>query len=282
MKRFILIFCVCFIFSINFIGCGKKGDTNTLTQNNVNVQNTNNEKKSDSSTTNIKDNSAAQIITNPKDLFSYLDLTRDQIIKQLGSNYKEEIDSSEGGGGKVFYYKEIGIRIEFFNPAYSGTDGNKVCGIDCDNKVSINGAATGMNFNEIMQKLGNAKITHIPYGEGSDYYEIKYRMDNVAIQFVSDKNDGSGALLSISKNEACIAEIEVEKALGMTDIDKFASFSWDQKQINGKIYYPVRIINVVNGLGDTGDGEQYYVSLNDYKVFKMDKKSGNLVLLSKN
>jgi hypothetical protein len=283
MKRFILVLSLCLISSINFAGCGKKEVVNTLPQNNSNVENMNKVKTPDIAPVKIRNKYAdqTQTVTNPKNLFSYLNLTKEQIIKQLGNNYKEEILQKDSGDFPVLNYEDIGVRVRFWGDSSNGNDDN-VLSILCSSRVTINGASAGMNFKQVQEKLGPTKITHIYYPEvPEDYYEVIYIINDVVLEFTSGKNDGSNSSLEILKNnQGDIAKIEVEKVIGLTDENKYAYIE-EEKQINMKTYFKVGIIHNLNDSFESQKDEEYYVDKETYKVYILNKSSGKLVLLSK-
>ncbi|MGE5329111.1 MAG: hypothetical protein ACM3KR_06375 [Deltaproteobacteria bacterium] len=132
-----------------------------------------------------------EFITKPKDLFSYISLTKDEVIKKLGKKYKIEPTGAEGLE-EGFYYPKLGITFAFENKD------NKVSSIYCDEKVEINGAKPGMNFKQIQQKLGTAKILE-SYMETPDNkcYDLRYIIKNISVEFTSMRKDGSDSILRL-------------------------------------------------------------------------------------
>lgn len=135
-----------------------------------------------------------EIITNPKDLLSYVNLTKDEVIQKLGKNY--EMGGIGDDVSRGYYYPELGITFDFDD--FYKKD-NKVITINCNDKVEINGAKNGMKFEQIKQKLGPAKVDAIPeeLSVHSKYYEINYEVKGAIITFASSFEDGTDSFLRI-------------------------------------------------------------------------------------
>lgn len=273
MKKIIVVLSIIFTLSVILVGCGKKEVVNPVPQ-----TNTNQPEVQQTATTQATGN---QMVTNPKELFSYLDLTQEQLIAALGKNYKIEEYNKEEGTQLGYNYKDLGIKA-----IYSKNNAQliKPLEINCDNTVTVNGAHSGMTFAQIQEKLGNAYVKMAPisdYEEGGVgvYYKMMYRINDIALIFESDKKDGETSL-KITKHVLDIANIEAEKVLGITAENELASASWETK-MNGKDYYPVIILKVDDGLAKYKDNQTYYVDTKTYKVYKMDEASKNLILLNK-
>lgn len=127
------------------------------------------------------------------DLLSLFKLKKDEVIKKLGDKYDIVFTGAEGSY-EGYEYKELGITVCFDSD-------DTIAFIDCDEKVSIDGARTGMSFAQIQEKLGKSEVkeTWIETPENKAY-EITYTVDNCVISFLSIDKDGTDCGLSIYKS----------------------------------------------------------------------------------
>ena len=131
-------------------------------------------------------------LTKPE-LIGLVELTKDEIISKLGKKYKVILTGAENSF-EGYYYESLGITIVF---EYDGS----VAFIECNEKVVIDGAHEGMNFSQIKEKLGEAKITETFYGiEENKGYKVEYIVGDCVLKFYSYSLDGSNSSLKIFKN----------------------------------------------------------------------------------
>ena len=124
-------------------------------------------------------------------LYTYIDMSRSELINQLGENFAETQTGPEGSLDGLLY-KELGLEFAL--------DEDKVLVIYCSDKVDFNGARAGMNFEQIQEKLGKAKIEETWYEipENTAFF-VEYIIDNNELTFVSFNEDGSDSMLWVSK-----------------------------------------------------------------------------------
>lgn len=169
-------------------------DTNSTSNNmdvNARVENPNTISSSNSATTS-GENNPEQINSsnfNQDVLFGLFKDPKDSVLKKLGDKYQlteAGIEGSEEG----YFYEELGITIVF--------DNDYVSAIYCGMKVVINGASAGMNFKQVQEKLGQAKIEET-WVETPDNkaYSMTYIIENCIVDFLSYSKDGSESMLSI-------------------------------------------------------------------------------------
>ena len=127
--------------------------------------------------------------TIPKDLFSYVVLTKKEVLNKLGMKYKI-VQTGAEGSYEGYEYESLGLTFVF--------EAGKVAWIDCDEKVKISGAKTGMNFMQIFTKLGEAKVVDTWFEtEDNKAYKIEYIIQNCKVVFFSFNKDGTESELSI-------------------------------------------------------------------------------------
>lgn len=139
------------------------------------------------------------ITTIPKNLFSYLEFSKKEMISKLGKNYKIVTIDQKTFASSGYFYPEYGLTFEF-----EDEEGNYVSCITCNETVEINGARSKMNFNQIRQFLGEQDVMEIIDGRipGKELktYELFYKIYDVIIRFDSPSEDGKDSMLSISKS----------------------------------------------------------------------------------
>ncbi|HEX9059239.1 MAG TPA: hypothetical protein VF941_03580 [Clostridia bacterium] len=130
---------------------------------------------------------------NKVDVSRIINMTKADIIKELGENYRV-VPADVEGSLEGFKYSDIGITIAFIN--------DKVHSIACDSSFEINGVKSGMNFSQIRQKLGDIP-TKDTFIETPDHkaYKISYSFDNYVMNFLSLDSQGSNASLTILKRK---------------------------------------------------------------------------------
>lgn len=160
-------------------------------------------------------------------------ITNNEIIKLLNSN-KKDILKNEGkysliqtgaeGSFEGYVFIKKGIIIVF---EYDGS----VKYIECMENLKYNEVSVGMTFDEIINKLGNAKINKNFYeSEENTEYELYYNFEKFAIQFTStgkkEKTNSMLIIKGVSKreiNEKWISKMlkmkknELEKEIGKTN-----------------------------------------------------------------
>ena len=83
--------------------------------------------------------------------------TREQAISILGDKYEEELT---GDGLMSLLFKDVGMRLILESYDSRQTE-IKVYTITFDENYSFNGCKSGMLFDQIKKKLGNAEIAEI-------------------------------------------------------------------------------------------------------------------------
>ena len=169
-------------------------DTDSTSNNmdgNTGVENSNTISSSNSATTS-SENNPEQVNSsnfNQDILFGLFKDSKDSVLKKLGDKYQLSgagVEGSEEG----YLYEELGITIVF--------DNDYVSAIYCGMKVVINGASAGMNFKQVQEKLGQAKIEET-WVETPDNkaYSMTYIIENCIVEFLSYSKDGNESMLSI-------------------------------------------------------------------------------------
>lgn len=132
----------------------------------------------------------------PNDLFSYFSLTRDQVIQKFGKTF-ETVDTGFEKSCTGFYYKNAGLIFTFDDEE---NPNSKVAWIDCTQDIEINGAKSGMNFEQVQEKLGATQINEVSIkGLSQKLYELNYVINDCLITFRSDYKDGKSAILNIMR-----------------------------------------------------------------------------------
>lgn len=128
-----------------------------------------------------------------KDIEKYLYMTKDETLQELGKQY-EIVETGAEGVNTGYFYKMLGITITF-------NDNEEVAWIDCNDKVSINGAKAGMNFNQIQEILGKTSIKEswVDTPENKSY-EISFQMNKGIVFFRSYYEDGRESEVFIVPN----------------------------------------------------------------------------------
>lgn len=139
------------------------------------------------------------ITTVPKNLFSYLEFSKKEMISELGKDYKIVTINDSGFENIGCFYPKYGVTFVF-----EDDEGNYVSCITCNETVEINGAKSKMNFDQIQQYLGNQDVMEIideriP-GKELKTYELFYKIYDTIIRFDSLSEDGKDSMLSISKS----------------------------------------------------------------------------------
>lgn len=194
-KEKLLIFSIILVLSIVLEGCGLKSTSSlhnteaiktgdNLVQSNTISTNPNSSQQDKINTENNK-----RMETNPKDLFSYLDMTKEDIIKKLGNNY-EMINHDD------YSYKSVGL-IFSINP-----NNSKVNMIECYNNAEVFGTKAGMNYDQVIKIYSELnlkdKLTEEVYDDGYGLIFINGEY-TITYQFTSAE-DKSNCMILITKN----------------------------------------------------------------------------------
>ena len=125
-------------------------------------------------------------------ILDYINLTKDELLKKLGTNY-QIVPTGAEGACEGYRYEKIGITIVF-------DDFLRVDFIECDEKVVIKGVRAGMNFSQIQQKLGKTTVieTWIESPENK-IYQIRYAIGNCNLIFNSEKKNGNDSSLTVQR-----------------------------------------------------------------------------------
>lgn len=138
-----------------------------------------------------------KITTIPKNLFSYLEFSKEEMISALGADYEIVAIDHRAFKTTGYFYPKYGLTFEF-----EDKEGNYISCISCDEIVEINGARAKMNFEQIQQYLGKQDVIkvideRIPE-EVVESYELFYRINNTSVRFDSPSEDGKDSVLTIS------------------------------------------------------------------------------------
>ena len=115
------------------------------------------------------------------DMERYFSMKKSEIIKELGNDY-ELVGAGAEASEEGYSYEKTGLVFVF---GYEDV----VDLIECE---EIEGAKAGMNFTQIQEKLGTAKIEDT-FVELPEYkaYELNYKLSNCTISCISNEKDGS-------------------------------------------------------------------------------------------
>jgi hypothetical protein len=117
-----------------------------------------------------------------QNIMGYLNLPKDELIRQLGDKYRVIPEANEYYD--TFSYPDLDI-------AFAISYHYDVLWVTCGPGVDINGVRAGMNFAEIMDKLGTAIISGTFNGSPSrPLYEISYLIGTCRVMFQSPFKDG--------------------------------------------------------------------------------------------
>lgn len=153
--------------------------TSTDTSDNKNAstpKDTNNSKASDAATssTNIS----------KKDIQTYSTMTKANLIKALGKNYKSQGSTLTFPNGLSFY----GLSKDESKPTI----------IKCNNNVKIMGIQNGMTFSQVQSILGKTSIKESYLGTKTNkVYKIEYAYGKDLLKVISPKNDGKESFIEV-------------------------------------------------------------------------------------
>lgn len=142
----------------------------------------------------LEDSELYSTIIEKKELFNILLMSKVEMIDRYGVNYEIQASGAEGLE-QSYYYKNLGINIKY-------DDNGIVSYIICDKKVNIYGVSSGMNFKQIQDKLGKAKINEnwIETPENK-MYDLTYDIGGHRFVFTAFDNEGTDTVLTISNLE---------------------------------------------------------------------------------
>lgn len=122
-----------------------------------------------------------------QEVLGYLDLSRDEVVKKLGTEFKV-FPSGRQGTEDGYFYPKYDLVIVFEN----GKTKDRVAYIDCKEAVDINGVKAGSSFDEVRAKLGNAPLIETWDGTPDHkVFRLVYYVTHGKILFQSDTKDGS-------------------------------------------------------------------------------------------
>ncbi|MCL2803890.1 MAG: M56 family metallopeptidase [Micrococcales bacterium] len=152
-----------------------------------------------SSSGQAKENQNDIIQLYPDQVASYFNLTKRDLIDELGPEY-EVRDSANEGGYEVLYFATIGLEFEFVR--WSGDD-QTVTKVACgkDRPCGLSGANTTMTFQEISQALGEAEVYESYDESGEVIYGLQYLVGNLDCYFHSSDVEGrTGVTLNMASS----------------------------------------------------------------------------------
>lgn len=118
-------------------------------------------------------------------------LNKDQVIKRLGNNY-EVINAGTENAEEGYRYENYGMTIIFEDSAISL--------IECDERVSINGAKLGMTFSEIQNILGEGETRKlVPIEPDQPEYALFHIYNKIMVWFGSMDENGVTTALQIRR-----------------------------------------------------------------------------------
>lgn len=121
-----------------------------------------------------------------QEILGYLSLSRNEIVKKLGGDYKV-LPSGIQGTNDGYFYPKRSVVIVFEN----GKTKERIAWVDCKEAVDINGVKAGSSFDEIRSKLGDAPL--IETWEGTpdhQVYRLQYYVPHAEICFQSESKNG--------------------------------------------------------------------------------------------
>lgn len=121
---------------------------------------------------------------NKKDMESYATMTKANLIKTLGSNYKTEGAALTFSNGLSFF----GLNDSKSKPTI----------IKCTNAVEIIGIKNGMTFSQVQSILGKTNVIDTYIGTKSNkVYKIQYTYGKEVLKVISVNKDGKDSFLEI-------------------------------------------------------------------------------------
>ncbi|WEK54527.1 MAG: hypothetical protein P0Y55_00135 [Candidatus Cohnella colombiensis] len=199
-----------------------------------------------------------------KSISELMKLKKNQIIEKLGTDYTD--GSGEGTEfGEGLFYEQYGLFITFGMFSKAGI----IDTIYCRDNVDIKGAKLGMTFAEIQQVLGEGDLTNEPYISSSNF-GLSYYLDNLAIWFGADEEDGVTSKLEITVSyygsEDPVYPIYTQ---GFSDIEDIMSLNEEQVVAKFGSEYSLYYGND----GDTHLGEGlYYAQYGMVIIFDYDQQ----------
>lgn len=139
-----------------------------------------------------EDKSVKTEAMNITEIVGLLGKNKEEVIGKLGDKYSLASLDENVVTKNLFYYESLDIAFNF-------DENNSVDWIVCYNHIDVNGAKSGMTFNEIQDKLGMTEMEYMDSDEGLSQYSLRYNMDSFIATFISHTEDGANSLLIISK-----------------------------------------------------------------------------------
>ncbi len=126
---------------------------------------------------------ASQNTITPDLISEIIDYDKNQILKRFGDKH-DTLDSLS----YCYICKKAGLIF------YFDSESKKADWLKCEGRVLFNGAKAGMNFKDIMKKLGRTRIMKTNQYRG---FEITYKINNFYLCFSSFEPDGSQSVATI-------------------------------------------------------------------------------------
>lgn len=154
-----------------------------------------------------------------------------EVIKKYGDDYQVVKTGIEGT--EVGYQYENGL-------VFVVTDDQKsVSRIDCSDSIMIRGVHERMEFDEIMQELGQSKVQYTDWAEDHKYYSLHYTIDGIQLSFRSESADGKNSSLCFTQAN------QVIELSGTREID--LSFHYGDKRLS-QIITDQKVINQLSAV----------------------------------
>jgi|GEM_PF-1336839 len=168
-----------------------------------------------------------RFIPNMAGIKEIMTLNKKQVIKRLGSNYKMVYAGAEHAQ-EGYRYENYGMTIIFEN--------SEISLIECDEKISINGAKLGMKFSEIKSVLGEGESRElVPIEPEQPRYALFYTYNHFRIWFGSMEENGVATDMQIrrfSDGEQSIPsdfyDFCIKKAKNQTQIEELTKLKDDR------------------------------------------------------
>jgi hypothetical protein len=117
-------------------------------------------------------------------------MTKDDILKKLGSGY-EIVATGAEGAFEGYDYADKGLTFIF-------EDDGALSFISCGENFTIEGVKLGMNFTQIQDTLGKSIIEDTWFETPDNKaYKISYEYNGCIYEFMSFEKDGSDSMLTI-------------------------------------------------------------------------------------
>lgn len=216
MKRKVVIITILTLAAVLLCACGIEKNSNNTVENNTTQKPSSSEISSQNPPEKVteKPSTVEQSLQpspmklteiSTKELKQFLASKRSEILKEIG-NQTENGTVSVMESHMVFpftFAKDLGLTFVFpnetddFSPTYIVI--NKGTNLK---DVNVKGAKPGMDFKEIMGKMGNSKVVKTWFSnEDNVAYKLDYVIDGVVYSFVSYDEQGKESQLYIALKE---------------------------------------------------------------------------------